>query len=114
MANMHALATDGNEVMIVMHFPVPGTANALGVSWQSIVARYYGTTVLPDGDGLLGTISAAEKAQIAAGSVVEVVAPFKLGTSNPSSAQLDAEYAAQQARWQTEMQTRFARYGFTR
>ena len=69
MANIHIRTVDGSEVATIMHFAVPAANNAAGVGWQVIAAQVFGKTVLPDGDGTAGTISAAEKAAIVAGSV---------------------------------------------
>lgn len=114
MSNVHVDSIDGTEVTVVMHFAVPNTNNAAGVNWRVIVARKFGTTILPDGDGTAGTISAAEKTSIQSGAVVEQVRTIKIGDNNPTGPQIDAEHTAQRAAWLAEFQARYNRYGFTR
>lgn len=114
MSNIHITTMDGNEVTAVLHFVIPGTNNQDGVPWRTIAARFYGTTTLPDGDGTLGTISAAEKNSIVAGALVEQVLVFKLATGLPTGAQMDARFTAEQTSFQQAMQARFAHYGLTR
>lgn len=113
MSNIHVLTIDGPEVTLVMHFAIPATNNLASVPYRTILGRVYSTTQLPDGDGSQGTIGAAEKAQIAAGEVVEVVATLKLGDS-PSLAQLDAFHTAQRSAFLAEVQAKYGRYGMTR
>lgn len=115
MANVHILTVDGPEVTAIMHFAIPATNNTPGVPWRTIAVRIYGgTTAMPDGDGTGGTISAAEKASVASGAVVEVTRTMKLGTNNPSGAQIDAAFAAEQSAFQADFQARYIRYGTTR
>ena len=114
MSDTHVLTIDGNEVQLLLHFAIPNTSNLSSVPYRTILARVYGTTILPDGDGTQGTISAAEKAQIAAGSVVEQIALMKLGNSNPTGQQLDDFHAAQRSAFLVEAQAKYARYGMTR
>ena len=114
MANIHILTLDGAEVSTLMHFAVPATNNTAGTPWQTIAARIFGKTVLPDGDGTQGTISAAEKASIVSGALVEQANIIKLGTSSPNGAQLDAAFAAAQSAFQATFQATYQRYGQTR
>jgi len=115
MANVHILTVDGPEVTAVMHFSISAGSNTPGVPWRTIAARVFGgTTRLPDGDGTGGTISAAEKSSVASGALVEVTRAMKLGTNNPSGAQIDAVFAAEQSAFQADFQARYVRYGTTR
>jgi len=115
MANIHILSMDGTEFTAAFHIAIPATNNAAGVPWRTVVLRNRGgTTILPDGDGLLGTISAAEKAQIIAGAVVEVVKSGGWSSAFPSGAQLDALHASVQSDYTSNMQSKFNRYGMTR
>ncbi len=114
MSNIHIMTVDGPEVGVVLHFAIPATNNASAVPWRTITTRFFGTTSLPDGDGTAGTISAAEKASIAAGALVEVATTFKLGNNNPTGAALDAAFAAAQTAWVADFSTRYNRYGTTR
>jgi len=77
MANTHILEQiKPNVFRVALHIPIPSANNNSGVNWQTalINSGTGGTTVLKDGDGTAGTISAAEKAQIVAGSLYEYVA----------------------------------------
>jgi hypothetical protein len=116
MANMHVLSLDGSEFTAVFHIAVPATNNAAGVPWQTVILRVGGggTTTLPDGDGTLGTISAAEKAQILAGSIVEIVRVNHWNAAFPSGAQLDAIFTQVSADFTALMQAKFSQYGRTR
>lgn len=115
MSNVHILTVDGPEVTAIMHFAVPATNNTPGVPWRTIAVRVYGgVTGMPDGDGTGGTITAAEKSSIASGALVEQTRTMKLGTSNPSGAQIDAAFAAEQTAFQADFQLRYVRYGTTR
>lgn len=114
MANVHVMTTDGNEVSVVMHFAIPATNNAAATPWQTIAGRFYGKTILPDGDGTQGTISATEKTGIVSGALVEQSQTFKLGTNAPTGAQIDAAFSAAQAAFVADFQAQYNRYGFTR
>ena len=80
MANWHALTgtPDGNSYTVVYHIPIPSANNRSGINYRIalIGSGLGGTTVLPDGDGTLGTISSAEKTLITSGEVVEKVESF--------------------------------------
>ena len=114
MANIHILTIDGSEVSTIMHFAVPATNNTAGTPWQTIAARVFGHTTLPDGDGTQGTISAAEKTSITSGALVEQLNIIKIGTSSPTGPQLDAAFTAAQTAFQTAFQAAYQRYGQTR
>lgn len=122
MASYHVLTgtADGNSFVLVLHVPIPGAGNnRAGVQWRTALVNsgIGGSTVLPDGDGSGGTISAAEKAQIASGAVFEVVEDFATHPGE-TAAQLrdraDARHAAVTARVQAALQGRLTYFGFTR
>ncbi len=75
MADMHVTSQQGhNRWQVIMHFAVPDAVNAVGVNYRTALAnsgKQSEGSRLPAGDGLNGTISTAEAAQIAAGEVVE-------------------------------------------
>jgi hypothetical protein len=75
MSNMHVLTQHSGAFRIVAHIAIPVGNNTAGIAWRTalVASGLGGKTVLPDGDGTIGTISAAEKASIAAGSVYEDV-----------------------------------------
>lgn len=89
MANIHTLETMGDETKVVVHFPTPAGSNSVGVSWQIalINSGIGGTTILRDGDGNSGTISAAEKLQIENGEIIEVVDWIRLPTFSGSASE---------------------------
>ena len=83
MAIWHVLPGDSGVVRLVCHFPAPvGDNQANPPISHALAAKRFGlsgTTVLPDGDGLGGTISAAEKTAILDGTTLEKVVGFDLG-----------------------------------
>ncbi len=87
MADMHVLIGNGRQWRVAMHFAVPAGNNTAGVSWSDALANSElgGATVLPDGDGTGGTVSAAEKTSIESGTILEyvVVLPIESGGSSP-------------------------------
>ena len=100
MADMHVMATEGGRYSVVCHFAIPDTNNTAGVNWRVVALRHGGgVTELPDGDGTLGTISAAEKAQITSGAVIEVRRLFKSFGAAAQGATLDKLYASAKADW---------------
>ena len=72
MSNIHVLAGAGlNRYTVVVHVATPAGNNAAGVPWSTaIVNAKRNTTVLLTGNGV-GQITAAEAAQVAAGTVLE-------------------------------------------
>lgn len=79
MAQMHILNGDGQgSWRVAMHFDVPDANNAVGVNYRTALIRSGiveppFTVLLEIGDGLEGTITVAEKAELAAGIKVERV-----------------------------------------
>lgn len=114
MANVHILDYDGPRLRFVFHVPIPNVNNPRGVNYRTALTQLgrYGTTILPDGDGTNGTISAAEKAGIASRAVVEVVHVVK--RPQATNAALDALFAQAQAETQAGIQAELADYGVTR
>lgn len=122
MADYHVLtgSADGNAFTVVFHVPIPGAGtNRAGVPWRTALVNsgLGGKTALPDGDGTGGTVSAAEKAQVAAGAVYEVaeqIATHPGETALQLRDRIDARHAALAASVQAELQGRLTYYGFTR
>jgi hypothetical protein len=133
MANMHVLGAEGGGAYrIVCHYAIPATTNSAGLAWRTAYARSRGwpadvlPTVLPDGDGTLGTISAADKATVTGTlpSTVPTVAEeterfdFPSDWTGLSGAQrqavLDAWYAAQNTEWTARLQALLLWWGYTR
>ena len=120
MADVHVLERFNGRARLALHFPVPPGNNAAGVPWSTALLNSGrgGTTILPDGDGTAGTISAAEKASILAGTLYEVVDEAKLlsaGTApNNLNAYLDAFWTRRRTETLAELQAALNYYGRTR
>jgi hypothetical protein len=117
-ANIHALRYDGTSISGVAHVAIPPGNNSAGVSWQVALIRsgLGGTTVLPDGDGTGGTISAAEKSQIASGALYEAPITLRPESVAPAGigAYVDSVFAQTTADVQAELQRRLKYFGYTR
>jgi hypothetical protein len=119
MANMHVLAMDGSTARVLLHVAAPVGNNAAGIPWATAIVRsgMGGTTALPDGDGTGGTISAAEKAQILIGAVVEVegaIIPDSASTNSERQQYIDRVIAQATTEVQERVRLRFRYYGMTR
>lgn len=120
MAKAHVLDSNGGgQTRVAWHFTVPAGNNTAGISWVTALlnSSIPKTTVLPDGSGTGGSISAAEKATIGAATVFEVVTslpiPAGLNTTQ-ANAFLDLQHAAQQTEEYERLQRRLAYAGYTR
>jgi hypothetical protein len=123
-ANLHVRHRDGDLLEVVCHYPLPATTNSAGLAWRVAYARDRGalTTVLPDGDGTLGTIAAAERLAVtgAPPSVAEEVRLLAVSgdwealTGAQQQAAIDAWYAAAQADFQERLGARLRWWGLTR
>ena len=113
MANIHVLDQTGpGRFRVVYHIAVPATTNSAGVAWRSAIAQSINQTtpsVLPDGDGTNGTISAAEKAQIVAGAVLEIVREEKGQTQGS----INTMYNVRRDEALAAFQARYAQFGRT-
>jgi hypothetical protein len=112
MANSHILEqTAPGRFRVVYHIAIPATNNAAGVSWRTCIAANVGAvvSVLPDGDGTNGTISAAEKAQLVSGALFEVVREEK----GQSLAAFAGMFTQRSAEILAALQVRFQQYGRT-
>jgi hypothetical protein len=115
MANIHVLdSTAPGRFRVVYHVAIPASNNAAGVAWRTAVANSRPTganappiSVLPDGDGGSGTISAAEKALIVSGAVYELVQDEK----GQTGAGINAMYAQRSAEVLAALQARLAQFG---
>lgn len=114
MANVHVLTQSGGRLRIVFHVAIPNANNPRGVNYRTALVQMgqYGTTILPDGDGTAGTISAAERTQISSRAVVEVVRDIK--RAGLTAQALDELFAQCTADTQAEVQDMFAHYGVIR
>lgn len=120
MAKCHVLATSGANTQVALHITVPAGNNSAGIPWATVLKNsgIGGKTVLPDGDGTGGTISAAEKTSVVTNATVyEVVVstPIPAGMSAATAnAFLDALHAAAVIEQQDNIQKQLAQFGFTR
>lgn len=112
MANSHILdQTAPGRFRVVYHVAIPAGNNAAGVPWRTCVAANVGAilSVLPDGDGTNGTISAVEKAQLVSGAVYEAVREEK----GQSLAAFAGMFTQRSAEILAALQARFQQYGRT-
>ena len=112
MTNVHVLGqTAPGRFRVVYHVAIPATNNAAGVAWRTAIVNSRDATrpvsVLPDGDGTNGTISAAEKAQLTSGAVYEVVREEK----GQTGAGINAMFAQRSAEVLAALQARLAQFG---
>lgn len=124
MADLHILSAVGNSLKVVAHVPIPAANNVPGLSYQTAALRSgqaLGTTILPLGDGTLGTIAQAEKDSIASGALVEEVTSIEIDgqhlaamTAGVRNARLDAEFLRIKAAVQGRLQDALKYYGVTR
>ena len=119
MADMHIIDGDHRDgsYRIVMHFDVLDVANAAGVSYRTAIVRSgrASVSVLADGDGNGGTISAAEKTQLAAGERIEHVETIPIETGGTTMALVRAtlreRYGRESARVLAELQKSLRYFG---
>lgn len=120
MARAHVLDSNGGGASrIAWHFSVPAGNNDAGIAWTVALANssLRSTSVLPDGSGNGGSISAAEKANLANGSVYEWVDSLEIPpgmTAGQANAYLDEYHAAKQTEVYAMLQRRLRYAGYTR
>jgi hypothetical protein len=120
MANWHALTgtLDGNSFQIVFHVTIPSANNAAGINYRTALVNsgLGGRTVLPDGDGTGGTISAAEKTSIQSGALYEYAEDFATNPGESAAAlqaRIDARHAALTTLLQGQLSKRLTYFGYT-
>lgn len=115
---------NSNEWTLVLHFPVPDVNNSAGINFRTaLVSSGIGKqeggrrTVLPPGNGIGGTISTAEEAQLDAGERFEHVKSFRAESGGTSNAQLRSSfrgcYASENVKVQANMASRLRYFGHT-
>ena len=115
MANVHVLESPApGRFRVAYHVAIPASNNPAGVAWRTAIVNSRPTganappvTVLPDGDGTNGTISAAEKALIVSGAVFEYVHDEK----GQTGATINAMHAQRSAEVLAALQARLAQFG---
>ena len=117
MADIYVLTgNNSNEWTLVMHFAVPNTNNAVGINYRTALvnsgiglnAETGRRTILPTGDDLGGTISAAEEALLDSGARFEHVSSYPIESGGTSDTQLRASIREQYAAENTSVQARVA------
>lgn len=106
MADMQIIDGDGKGTWrVVMHFDVPDVNNAVAVNYRTALLNsgLASTSVLPDGDGTGGSISAAEKTDLANGVKYEHVASLTLDGSGTTTNSRIAVLRSAYARLETEI-----------
>jgi hypothetical protein len=119
MAKVHVLDTHGEHSRLILHVDVPAGNNSVGTAWTAVLVNsgIGGQTRLPDGSGTGGTISAAEKSSIQAGTVFEVEDRVRIPagmTMGQANAFFDALHAAKVTEVQAWVQARLNFFGFVR
>lgn len=124
MANMHVLGSAPGGYTIICHFAIPATSNDAGLAHRTAYVRRVGTltTVLPDGDGTLGTISSAEKTSLTqtTPTLAEVPKIFQIPSDWDAlsgankNARLDAWFTVAQTEWQNSQADVLRYWGYTR
>lgn len=116
MAALHVLEGDGIRFRVVAHAAVPAGNNTAGNSWKScLIASGMNTTILPEGAGV-GQITTAEKNQIIAGDVIEMVFSVDIptvGTNGNKLAIVQAAVAKMRADYLAALASKFSFYGYT-
>jgi hypothetical protein len=119
MANYHVLTglPDGNAFRVVFHISIPSANNRAGINYRSalINSGLGGSTVLPDGSGTGGTISAAEKTQIQSGAVYEHVEEVNTNPGESAAdykTRLDALHAQRVNQIQDYLSKRLTYFGY--
>jgi hypothetical protein len=119
MANWHVTTgtADGNSYRVAFHIGVPATKNRAGLDYAAVLLKSgSGASILPDGDGTVGTISPDEKAAIESGALQEIVEEI---ATNPSElkaafkARLDARFNELQTAAKATLAARLNYFGLT-
>lgn len=118
MARAHVLENSGGRSRIVFHITVAAGNNSAGISWVTAIKNGLApTSRLPDGDGTGGTVSAAERTDIANGVVLEIEdSAFIPPGMNAAQANafLDALHAAKAAEINDQVPKRLQYFGYVR
>ncbi len=116
MAALHVLEGDGIRYRVVAHVATPAGNNSANVSWKNcILASGMNTTILTEGSGA-GQITTAEKNQIIAGDVIEMVFTVEVpetGTNPNKQAAVQTAVAKMQTDYLASLALRFRYYGYT-
>jgi hypothetical protein len=116
MPDIHILDVVGNTLRVVCHIPVTVANNAAGVAWSVALVNSGNAkaSILPVGTGP-GQITAPEAAQLAAGTLLEVVMvqPVEINPTPQRGAQEVREIWAQAAQQALVLQQTLNWFGTT-
>jgi hypothetical protein len=119
MADIHVMTTDNDgQARVVFHYPVAEADNEAKCAYRASLVNSGagGASALAEGTGP-GQISAAEKAQIAAGEVYEhaVTIPILSGGSTPEQVQATLRhfYVREKPAAMADIERRLRHYGQT-
>jgi len=119
MADIHVLAGDGLQYWtLIFHFPVPNTANAVGVNYRTalINSGLGGTSQMYVGTGP-GDITTAELALIQSGELHEHTVSFPAESGATTNAQMLASaralYATHEEAVVDRLKKQLRYYGYT-
>jgi hypothetical protein len=88
MAKIHIMEQQGSDdYRVILHFPCPSGSNSAAKTWKSVMLTCgrMGSTSMVEGTGP-GQITAAEKATIVAGDIVELHTSIRAMSSGGGSA----------------------------
>lgn len=120
MSDVHILSGPNGRLRMVCHVPIPNGNNSAGVAWSTAVRNWRPgpVTILKDGDGAAGTISAAEKTALESGalyeSVVDDFLPDSANTNPERTAYVDRIYNETVSRVQERLGVELKWFGYTR
>lgn len=116
MAALHILEGDGQNYRVVVHHATPTGNNANGTSLKNcVLAAGLNTTVMSEGAGL-GQITPAEKSQIVAGDILEMVFTIQIpttGTGANKLAYVQAAVASKRTDYLAQLAERLNYFGYT-
>jgi hypothetical protein len=122
-ADVHVLTADKNgNYRVVKHEAIPGGNNLAGVTWKSAYIEWKKTrnedgtissvdSMLTEGTGT-GQITAAERAQVRSGDVMEIVFPIPARQA-VSSARVTEEVSAKVTEYLANLAVTLKWYGYT-
>ncbi|HSW46505.1 MAG TPA: hypothetical protein VLM89_13135 [Phycisphaerae bacterium] len=114
MSKVHAFTGDtSGGCRVILHTAMPAGNNLVGRTWKSCwIAAGRNTTSMVEGNGI-GQISAAEKAQVVAGDVIELSGEVPLSVVGQGTAAVSAFADALVATRLGSLANEFNYYGHT-
>ncbi len=117
MAAIHLFGRVGpDRNKVIIHVVVPGGNNAVGVSWADVLENvgisHQTSLRVAEGDPGIGEISAAEKALIDIGDLMEIPGVIKLD-DDTDEAGLTILATRMYTCWESKMAEKYNYYGFT-